>query len=149
MRLVVQRVSHGEVGVLNEVVGAIGSGLLALVGFGASDVESTVQPLIEKMVHLRIFSDERGRFQHSLLDLKGELLLVPQFTLYADTSRGRRPGFDGALAPEKALQLFERAVECARGFPLTKVATGKFGAHMQVSLQNDGPVTILLDSEKA
>jgi D-tyrosyl-tRNA(Tyr) deacylase len=147
MRIVIQRVSHAEVTVDGEVVGATREGILALVGFGAKDTEESFPPLLEKMVNLRIFSDERGKFQFSLLDRKGELLLVPQFTLYADTSRGRRPGFDSALAPEKARNLFDQMAARAQELPLGKVATGKFGAHMKVSLLNDGPVTILLDSE--
>lgn len=147
MRIVIQRVTHAEVKVDEEVVGAISGGILALVGFGAADTESTFSALLEKMVNLRIFSDERGRFQHSLLDIKGELLLVPQFTLYADTSRGRRPGFDSALAPESARELFDKLVAKAQTLALGRVATGRFGAHMKVSLLNDGPVTILLDNE--
>jgi D-tyrosyl-tRNA(Tyr) deacylase len=146
VRLLIQRVTRAEVRVERKLVGAIGDGLVVLVGVGQGDTDAIAETMADKAVGLRIFRDEDGRTNRSLLDVGGEMLVVSQFTLYADTSRGRRPSFIRAAAPELGEALYERfaaAVE-ARG---VNVACGQFGAEMQVELVNDGPMTIWLDSE--
>ncbi|MCS6841495.1 MAG: D-aminoacyl-tRNA deacylase [Roseiflexaceae bacterium] len=145
MRAVIQRVREASVAVEGKVVGAIGRGLLILLGVGTGDSEAEAKLLAEKSANLRIFADDEGRFNRSLLDIGGEALVVSQFTLYADTRRGRRPSFSDAAPPEIAAPLVETFVNELRrlGIP---VSTGQFGAMMQVALVNDGPVTILLDS---
>ncbi|RMG42173.1 MAG: D-tyrosyl-tRNA(Tyr) deacylase [Candidatus Dadabacteria bacterium] len=145
MKAVIQRVTKASVTVDGKVVGSIGAGLLVLVAFGEGEQESVLTPFINKLYNMRIFPNESGRFDRSLLDISGELLLVPQFTLYADTRKGRRPEFFGALNPELAKNYFEKLVETARDFADLKVASGRFGAYMQVALINDGPVTIPLE----
>jgi D-tyrosyl-tRNA(Tyr) deacylase len=145
MRGVIQRVSAARVTVDGRVVGAIGRGLLLLLGIAAADAEADADWLVDKLVDLRIFENETGRFDRSLRELRGELLVVSQFTLLADTRKGRRPSFTNAASPEHAVPLYERVVARARAQGLT-VATGAFGAHMHVELVNDGPVTIILDS---
>ncbi len=147
MRAVIQRVSRAEVRVAKAVVGKIGQGLLILLGVGQDDTPEEAQLLAEKIAHLRIFSDSEGKFHLSALDVGAALLVVSQFTLYADTRRGRRPGFTGAAPPEVAAPVVERFMQEARRLGLM-VAGGRFGAHMEVELVNDGPVTILLDSEE-
>jgi D-tyrosyl-tRNA(Tyr) deacylase len=144
MKAVVQRVLDSRVVVDGAVVGEIGAGLMVLVGFGEGDTEALLEPFANKITQLRIFADEEGKFQKSVKDVGGGILLVPQFTLYADTSRGRRPGFEGALKPELAKELFEKLISITQNISELKVQYGKFGAHMQVALVNDGPVTILL-----
>ena len=145
MRAVVQRVSQASVTVGDEVVGAIGHGLLILLGIGVGDSEAEARLLAEKTANLRIFADEEGRFNRSLLDIGGEALVVSQFTLYADTRRGRRPSFSDAAPPEIAAPLVDIFADELRRLGVA-VSTGRFGAMMQVALVNDGPVTILLDS---
>ena len=145
MRVIIQRVSRASVSVEGTTVGAIGAGLLLLVGFGKTDSFETLKPMAEKIVAMRIFSDERGRFDASLLETKGAVLAVPQFTLYAETSKGRRPEFFDALAPEPASQLFTQFKETLRHAGVAQVESGVFGAYMQVELVNDGPVTITLE----
>lgn len=147
MRAVIQRVSRAEVRVAGVLVGAIGSGLLVLLGIGQEDGADEARFLAEKTVHLRIFSDAEGKFNLSVLDIGGSVLVVSQFTLFADTRRGRRPSFTGASPPENAAPLVERFMEEVRASSVP-VAGGRFGAHMEVELVNDGPVTILLDSEE-
>ena len=146
MRAVIQRVSRAAVQVEAEVVGAIGPGLLVLLGIGQEDGPEEARLLVDKIAHLRIFTDADGKFNLSVLDVGGSVLVVSQFTLFADMRRGRRPSFISAAAPEVAALLVERFIEEMRGLGLT-VAAGKFGAHMEVALVNDGPVTIVLDSE--
>ncbi len=131
----------------NEVVGRIGQGLVVFVGVAKGDTEKDAQYLAQKIVNLRLFSDEAGRFNLSALDIKGELLLVSQFTLLADTRKGRRPSFIEAAPPAQAEVLFEQFVGEARASGL-KVETGRFQQYMQVEIHNDGPVTILLDSRE-
>ncbi|MEA2621557.1 MAG: D-aminoacyl-tRNA deacylase [Chloroflexota bacterium] len=146
MRLLLQRATRAEVRVGGSTVGSIGPGLVVLVGVGPLDDEAVCQALAAKTVELRIFRDEAGLTNRSLIDAGGELLAVSQFTLYADTSRGRRPSFIRAGPPDLAQSLFEAyaaAVE-AKG---VRVARGVFGAEMEVELVNDGPMTIWLDSE--
>ena len=145
MRALIQRVSEGSVTVGECVVGSIGPGLVVLVGISRDDDEEDARYLVGKTVNLRIFNDAEGRFNLSALDTGADLLLVSQFTLYADTRRGRRPGFTGAAPPETAGPLFEHTVEMFRETGLA-VEAGRFQAHMVVSLRNDGPVTIMLDS---
>jgi D-aminoacyl-tRNA deacylase len=145
MRAVIQRVSKASVTVDDQVAGAIGRGLLVLLGVGSADQQNDALLLAEKIAHLRIFSDAQGRFNLSVLDINGEVLAISQFTLYADTRRGRRPSFSDAARPEIAAPLVNSFVEALRGHGLL-VASGVFGAHMLVDLQNDGPVTIVLDS---
>jgi len=139
-----QRVQHARVEVDGGVVGEINKGLLVLLGVQPEDDETKAQQLIERLLHYRVFSDDKGRMNLSLLDISGELLLVPQFTLAADTRKGRRPSFATAAPPEQAERLFDTAVEIASAFPVA-VCTGSFGADMQVSLCNDGPVTFWLE----
>ena len=145
MKVLLQRVTGASVSVGGEVVGKIGRGLVVFVGVAGGDTEKDAQYLAQKTVSLRIFADEAGRFNLSALDIKGELLVVSQFTLLADTRKGRRPGFAGAAPPAQAEVLFERFVAEARASGL-KVETGRFQQYMQVEIHNDGPVTILLDS---
>ncbi len=147
MRAVLQRVAKASVSVDDQVVGQVGRGLLVLLGIAAADTEAEAALLAEKTVHMRIFADEEGRFNHSLLDIAGEALVVSQFTLYADTRRGRRPSFTAAALPETAAPLVATYVAALRRLGVANVATGVFGAMMQVMLVNDGPVTIILDSE--
>ncbi|MGD9589475.1 MAG: D-aminoacyl-tRNA deacylase [Pyrinomonadaceae bacterium] len=147
MRAVVQRVSRASVSVDGAVVGSIGAGILLLLGVAGSDSESDAKYILEKVINLRVFEDETGRMDRSLLESGGGLLVVSQFTLYGDTRRGRRPSYIKAAAPEAADRLYEYFVSQAR-LRITEVATGKFQAMMDVELVNDGPVTILLDSEK-
>ena len=146
MRAVVQRVSAARVSVDGRLVGAIRRGLLVLVGVATDDSTAEADWLLDKIVDLRIFENELGKFDKSLKDIRGELLLVSQFTLLADTRQGRRPSFTEAARPEQAVPLYDHLLERARDQGIT-VASGEFGAHMQVELTNDGPVTILLDSK--
>lgn len=145
MRAVVQRVSAARVRVGERLVAAIRRGLLVLVGIATDDSLAEADWLLDKLVDLRIFENEMGKFDQSLRDIHGELLLVSQFTLLADTRKGRRPSFSGAARPEHAIPLYEHLLQRARDRGIV-VASGEFGAHMHVELTNDGPVTILLDS---
>jgi D-tyrosyl-tRNA(Tyr) deacylase len=147
MRTLLQRVSRASVTVDEQVVGQIGQGLLVLLGVGQGDSEVQVKALADKIVYLRIFGDDEGKMNRSLLDIGGEVLVVSQFTLYADTRRGRRPSFTDAAPPSIAEPLVERFKDTIAAYGLT-VADGIFGAYMQVELLNDGPVTIWLDSEE-
>jgi D-aminoacyl-tRNA deacylase len=145
MRIVVQRVQSAWVEWEQAATEPIGAGLLCLVGLHRDDGAAVLEPMAEKLLHLRVFEDERARMNRSLLETRGGLVLVPQFTLYADCRKGRRPGFAAALEPVAAQGLFERFVKrCAEQVP--GVQSGRFGAHMRVHLVNDGPVTLLLDS---
>lgn len=147
MRAVIQRVSRAKVTVGGETVGEIRRGILVLLGVAEDDTEKEALYLLEKTLNLRIFEDADGKMNSSLLDIKGALLVVSQFTLYGDVRRGRRPSFIRAAAPNEANRLYEYFVETARK-QIGKVETGRFQAMMDVELVNDGPVTILLDSEK-
>ena len=144
MRVVLQRVSSASVRVDGNVIGDIGPGLVLLIGIHRNDTDEDMHYVMDKCVHLRIFSDETGKMNHSVLDMGGELLVVSQFTLYGDTRKGRRPGFDQAGRPDMAEPLYERAVARLRDHGL-QVATGRFGANMQVDLINDGPVTLIIE----
>ena len=145
MRALIQRVVSASVVIDGIEVGRIGPGLVVLLGVADGDDEADARYVVDKVANLRIFADDAGRFNRSALDVGGELLVVSQFTLYADTRRGRRPDFTRAAAPEPANRLYQRAVAMFRETGLT-VATGEFQAYMQVQLLNDGPVTILVDS---
>ena len=147
MRALIQRVTGASVSVAGEAVGRIGQGLVVFVGVAHGDTEKDAQYLAQRTVNLRIFSDEAGKFNLSALDIKGELLVVSQFTLLADTRKGRRPSFVNAAPPVQAEKLFNQFVEQASATGL-KVETGRFQQHMQVDIHNDGPVTILLDSKE-
>ena len=144
MIALIQRVRRASVSVGDETVGSVGRGILALVGVERDDTEAEAARLAERVLGYRIFPDEAGRMNLSLLDIEGKLLAVPQFTLVADTKKGSRPGFSSGASPEQGLALFERFVaEARRSVP---VETGRFGADMQVSLVNDGPVTFWLQA---
>ena len=146
MKLVIQRVSRASVTVRGSVIGQIGQGYLVLVGGGREDTKEDADRLVRKMIGLRIFSDKNGKINKSLKDVDGQLLLISQFTLYADCRHGNRPGFTDAGDPEKAKELYEYMIDsCRREIPV--VEQGEFGADMKVELVNDGPFTILLDSE--
>jgi D-tyrosyl-tRNA(Tyr) deacylase len=142
---VLQRVSTASVSVAGERVGHIDAGLLGLVAVLPADGEQDVRYLADRILNLRIFADESGRMNRSVTDIGGEVLLVSQFTLAADTRRGRRPSFSAAAAPERALEVFEQLVTKLRASELA-VETGRFGSVMQVELVNDGPVTLVVDS---
>lgn len=145
MRALLQRVQNAKVTVDDEVVGAIGQGLLIFLGCGEGDTEEDLEYLVEKLINLRIFADEDGRMNLSLLDVGGAMLVVSQFTLYADTRRGRRPSFVNAMKPGPAEALYEKFVARVAEEGV-EVETGVFGEMMDVELHNDGPVTIMIDS---
>jgi D-tyrosyl-tRNA(Tyr) deacylase len=145
LKALLQRVSQASVSVAGEEVGRIRQGLVVLLGVANGDTEKDAQYLIPKIINLRIFTDSQDKFNLSLLDVKGELLFVSQFTLLADARHGRRPSFIDAAPPEQAEALFNYAVGLARESGL-KVATGRFQQHMHVEIHNDGPVTVMLDS---
>lgn len=147
MRAVVQRVHRASVTVNGKVVGQVDRGLLVYLGVGKNDTEKDVDWMCEKIANLRIFEDENGKMNLSLLQIGGELLVISQFTLYGDCRRGRRPSFDEAAPPKMGEELYEMFIEKMRQ-QVKKVEKGIFGAHMEVESINDGPVTILLDSER-
>jgi len=145
VKALLQRVTKASVSVGNEVVGRIGQGVVVFIGVARGDTEKDAQYLAQKIVNLRLFSDEGGKFNLSALDIRGELLVVSQFTLLAETRKGRRPDFIEAAPPAQAKELFEQFLEQANATGL-KVETGRFQQYMQVEIHNDGPVTILLNS---
>lgn len=148
MRAVVQRVSRASVTVEGRVTGAIERGLLVLLGAGAGDGANDLAYLVDKITHLRIFPDDAGKMNRSVLDVAGAVLVVSQFTLYGDARQGRRPAFTGALEPVAARALYEQCLAAIHAAGVAQVAAGEFGADMKLELVNDGPVTILLDSRK-
>lgn len=148
MRAVVQRVSQASVTVSGRVVGRVGAGLCVLLGAGHGDGASERAYIVDKIANLRIFADDDGKMNRSVLDIGGGVLLVSQFTLYGDARRGRRPSFTGAMAPDAARAEYELVARDLRAAGVREVATGEFGAAMEVALVNDGPVTILLDSAR-
>ena len=147
MRALLQQVSRASVTIEDQVVGQIGWGLLVLLGVGQGDSEAQVKTLADKIVQLRIFVDEAGKMNRSLLDIQGDVLVISQFTLHADIRRGRRPSFTDAAPPSIAESLYERFKEAITSYGLT-VASGIFGASMQIDLCNEGPVTIWMDSKQ-
>ena len=146
MRLVVQRVSRAAVKVENKSIGEVEKGLLILLGIGPSDTDAMIDFFIEKIINLRIFDDADGKMNNSLVDIGGQLLVVSQFTLYADCRKGRRPGFTEAANPEIGLAMYKKFIQQCRAKGI-KTEEGKFGEHMLVDFVNDGPVTIILDSK--
>ncbi len=148
MRIVVQRVTEAKVDVDGRTVGAIARGLLVYLSVTHTDTERDADFIADKIVNLRIFPDDAGKMNRSVLDIGGGVLLVSQFTLYGDARQGRRPAFTGALEPAAARALYEQALAALRTAGVQQVAAGEFAADMQVELVNDGPVTILLDSRK-
>ena len=147
MRVVIQRVASARVRVGEQVVGEIGRGLFVLVSVAPADGPKDIEYIAGKLRDIRIFEDDQGKMNRSVVEVGGALLLVSQFTLHGDVRKGRRPSFDGAAPPQLARQMYEDVVRVLRGQGL-RVETGAFGAHMMVELVNDGPVTILLDSER-
>ena len=147
MRIVLQRVSEATVKIDNQVVGEISQGLLLLVGIEHEDEESDADWLIQKVIGMRVFSDSDDKMNLSIKEIKGEFLIVSQFTLHASTKKGNRPSFIEAARPEKAIPLYDYFCEQLQKVSEIKVQTGKFGADMKVSLVNDGPVTIVIDSK--
>ncbi|MBU4438018.1 MAG: D-aminoacyl-tRNA deacylase [Acetobacterium sp.] len=148
MRAVIQRVSSSEVRINNESVGKIGYGLNVLVGIKDDDTEADMDYIINKLINLRIFEDDDGKMNRSILDVEGELLLVSQFTLYGDCRKGRRPGFTRSGPVAEAEKKYEVFIKKLKSQPIKKIETGVFQAEMEVLIINDGPVTLLLDSEK-
>lgn len=147
MRFIIQRVTSASVTVEEEIIGKIDRGFLVLIGVGQGDTKAMADKLVKKMIGLRIFDDENDKINLSLKDVGGNLLLVSQFTLYADCKKGNRPSFIRAGAPDEAEQMYEYIIEkCREEFP--EVQTGSFGADMKVELLNDGPFTVILDSEE-
>jgi D-tyrosyl-tRNA(Tyr) deacylase len=147
MRLVIQRVSSAQVDVENKTVEAINKGLLVFLGIATDDTTEDLEWLVHKLVHLRIFDDENGVMNRSVLDIHGEVLVISQFTLMAATKKGHRPSYIKAAKHEIAIPLYEQFISEAETLLGKKVARGVFGAHMDVKLQNDGPVTLLIDSK--
>jgi D-tyrosyl-tRNA(Tyr) deacylase len=145
MKVVLQRVSQAQVTVDDKVVGSIQYGMVLLVGFGKGDTSECIQPMVDKVVKMRVFANEGKSFDKDITEVGGEALAISQFTLFADTAKGRRPEFFQALEPAAASQLFDEFVAALRRSSIKKVETGVFGAHMKVSLINDGPVTINLE----
>jgi D-tyrosyl-tRNA(Tyr) deacylase len=148
MRAVVQRVSRASVTVDERVTGAIDAGLLVLLGAGAGDGPTDLAYIVDKIVNLRIFADDAGKMNRSVLDVGGGVLVVSQFTLFGDVRQGRRPAFTGALEPIAAKALYLQSLDAIRAAGVGRVEAGEFAADMRVELLNDGPVTILLDSRK-
>jgi len=148
MRAVLQRVTRGKVTVEGLVVGEIEKGIMVLFGMSDTDDDKAIDYMLEKIINLRIFEDADGKMNLSLQDIQGELLVVPNFTLYGDARKGRRPGYSSGAAPAVAAGIFDQLVQKAKELPLKKIATGQFQTDMQVEIVNDGPVTLLLDSEK-
>lgn len=147
MKLVVQRVKKSNVVVEGELIGEINQGFMVLIGVAPTDTKETADFLVQKLINLRVFEDEKQKMNLSIKDIDGELLLISQFTLYADCSHGNRPSFINAAKLELANELYQYFIEQCKKQNIKKVATGKFGENMQVSLQNDGPVTIILEKE--
>lgn len=147
MKIVLQRVTEASVTVEGECLGKIGSGLLIFLGVGSEDTKEVTEKLFEKILKMRIFADEKGKTNLSLIDVEGELLVISQFTLYANCKKGNRPSFTEAAPPELAEELYEYFLELAKN-RFGKVESGQFGADMKVQIQNDGPFTIVLDSNQ-
>lgn len=147
MRAVVQRVTEAKVTVAGEMAGRVERGLLVLVGVGREDSQQSAETLAHKVVSLRIFEDDAGRMNQSVTEVGGAILAVSQFTLYGDVRKGRRPSFGAAMAPQLARELFDHFCVVCRGLDV-RVETGRFQEHMSVELTNDGPVTILIDTER-
>ena len=148
MRVIVQRVKESRVEIGGETVGQIGQGLMVLLGITDTDTKAHCDFMADKLVNLRIFTDDQDKMNLSLQDISGEMLIVSQFTLYGDCKKGRRPSFVGAAKPDIAIPLYEYFIEAVKAKGVKKVETGQFGADMQVYIQNDGPVTLMLDTDE-
>ena len=147
MRILIQRVEKASVSVDGRLKGKIDKGLLIFVGISKSDTDSDIEYVVDKSVNLRLFPDVNGKFHFSVRDIKGELMVISQFTLYGDTRRGRRPSFSDAMGPVEAEEIFNKVIEMFKSNSGLDVAEGQFGSHMDIKSINDGPVTIWLDSE--
>ena len=147
MRILIQRVEKASVSVDGRLKGKIDKGLLIFVGISKSDTDSDIEYVVDKSVNLRLFPDSNGKFHFSVKDVKGELMVISQFTLYGDTRRGRRPSFSDAMGPVEAEEIFNKVIEMFKSNSVLDVAEGQFGSHMDIKSINDGPVTIWLDSE--
>ena len=147
MRILIQRVEKASVSVNGCLKGKINKGLLIFVGISKSDTNSDIEYVVDKSVNLRLFPDVNGKFHFSVRDIKGELMVISQFTLYGDTRRGRRPSFSDAMGPVEAEDIFNKVIQRFKSNSGLAVAEGQFGSHMDIKLINDGPVTIWLDSE--
>ena len=147
MRILIQRVEKASVSVDGRLKGKIDKGLLIFVGISKSDTNSDIKYVVDKSVNLRLFPDVNGKFHFSVRDIKGELMVISQFTLYGDTRRGRRPSFSDAMGPVEAEEIFNKVIEMFKSNSGLDVAEGQFGSHMDIKSINDGPVTIWLDSE--
>ena len=148
MRVVVQRSKEASVSVSGEIVGSIDFGLVVLAAIAPNDGPTEIEWMAEKVAHLRIFSDEQGKMNRSVLEEGGGILVISQFTLYGDCRKGRRPHFGGAARPEHAIPMYEKFCAQLRNIGVSSVETGQFGAMMQVQLVNDGPVTLVIDSKR-
>lgn len=148
MRLIIQRVSEASVSIEGQLKSKIGNGLLVLIGIENNDTTEDISWLTKKLVHMRIFEDEFGKMNHSLLDVDGDLLLVSQFTLHASTKKGNRPSYIKAAAPSTAIPLYNEFIKATEKELGKSITTGEFGSNMKVTLINDGPVTIFLDSKQ-
>lgn len=148
MKAVIQKVTSASVEIDGSTVGSIEKGIMLLLGVSTEDTKEEAAYLAEKAVNLRIFEDENDKMNLSLLDVDGELLIVSNFTLYADCKKGRRPSYTDAARPEQATELYEYFIDCAKKLAVKKVATGEFGAYMQLHILNDGPVTIIMDTDE-
>ncbi|MBI2637079.1 MAG: D-tyrosyl-tRNA(Tyr) deacylase [Parcubacteria group bacterium] len=147
MKAILQRVTSSSVSINKTVIAEIRQGLNILLGVGREDDESIIPKFVEKLVNLRIFADDEGKMNKSLLDVNGEVLLISQFTLYGDTKKGRRPSFIKSAEPEKGRALYQKVIDALASYGVA-VKTGEFGASMDVDIHNDGPVTIILDSDE-
>lgn len=147
MRAVIQRVTSSKVSVDNKVIGSINKGFNILVGFSTEDTLQELNYIKDKVLNLRVFEDNNNKMNLSVLDVEGEILVISQFTLYGDCRKGRRPNFMNAMSPDKAIDLYNEFIKIMKDSKI-KIETGEFGADMKVDIQNDGPVTILIDSEK-
>ncbi len=149
MKMVIQRVKHASVTVDGNITGKIGAGLLILVGYTHTDIQTDIEKWVRKVIQMRIFNDEQGKMNLSVQDINGDILIVSQFTLYADTRKGNRPSYVNAAPPEIAIPLYEKTIELFEKNLNKLVSKGIFGADMKVELLNDGPVTILLDTDNS
>ena len=148
MKVVIQRVSEAQVAIEQKVAGSIGKGLVVLVGFEENDTFEDIQWIVQKITQLRIFNDDEGKMNLSITDIRGDLLLISQFTLHASTKKGNRPSFIRAAKPDKAIPLYQKTIETLESKFGKSIQTGEFGADMKVALINDGPVTITIDSKQ-
>lgn len=148
MRAVLQRVLSADVTVDKNIVGKIDKGIVVLLGMHSNDDDKVIEYILDKIVNMRIFEDENEKMNLSLIDIKGELLIIPNFTLYGDARKGRRPGYSEGASPDEARKIFEKVIEKSKNLSLKKIEFGIFQADMLVNILNDGPVTLLLDSDR-